>query len=147
MKEFEEASKEKKHLQCNLMEEVLMNAEKKKKKQAEWGSMGWGGTGRDFRTRAAELGGIPSTQGLGHTRQPGLSLGSSETLSPAVSRGVPGPDADLKELFRLLSVLCFGKVRGIKWGVRGQLPVASCYGLKCVSPSSPDMLKFSSPAL
>lgn len=43
LKEFEEASKEKKHLQCNLMEEVLMHAEKKKKKQAEWGSAGWVG--------------------------------------------------------------------------------------------------------
>lgn len=41
LKEFEEASKEKKHLQCNLMEEVLMNAEKKKKKQANGGV--WGG--------------------------------------------------------------------------------------------------------
>lgn len=31
------------------------------KNQAEWGSVGWGGTGGGcFRTRAAELGGIPS---------------------------------------------------------------------------------------
>lgn len=48
---------------------------------------------------AAELGGLLITQGLAHIPELGFYLSSNERLSGALSKGVPGSDSNLEELF------------------------------------------------